>query len=203
MTDLSRQQQPLGRKPALVLVDVSNGFTDPSSPLGSECDTVVNACAQLLGGFRQRRLPVCFTTVVYERPLEAAVFRGRLPALNSLEPNSYSIAIDQRVAPLADEYLLQKQYASAFFKTDLQDWLVAEGADSLVICGLTTSGCVRATVVDGLQYDYSVWLAREAVGDRNLAAHQANLHDMHAKYAEVASLAELWAELDRALKAAS
>lgn len=197
MSDLSRQQQPLGRRPALVLVDVSNGFTDPASPLGSECDAVVAACAELLSGFRSRGLPVCFTTVAYSEAQQASVFRSRLPALDSLEMGAEPVEIDRRVAPVADERLVVKQYASAFFETDLQDWLIEVNADSLVVCGLTTSGCVRATVVDGLQHDYSVWVAREAVGDRNADAHQANLHDMHAKYAEVVSLAEVLAEIDR------
>ena len=83
-----------------------------------------------------------------------------------------------------------KQFASAFFGTDLAEWLRAEQADSLIVCGLTTSGCVRATVVDGLQHNFPVWVPEESVGDRNADAHRANLHDMHAKYAEVVTLAE-------------
>jgi nicotinamidase-related amidase len=190
VTDLARQALPLGQRPALLLIDMINGFTDPASPLGSESDAVVAACAELLGAFRARSLPVCMTTVVYSRGDQAAVFRARLPALEILQAGSEAVQIDARLAPTAGERVLEKQYASGFFATDLHDWLCARSVDSLVIGGLTTSGCVRATVVDGLQYDYPVWVPREAVGDRNASAHAANLHDMHAKYAEVVTLAE-------------
>jgi maleamate amidohydrolase len=96
---------------------------------------------------------------------------------------------------LPEEPLLEKQWASAFHKTTLDDQLRGIGVDSLVVTGLTTSGCVRATVVDGLQYDYRVVVPREAVGDRNPQAHEANLFDMHAKYADVMSLDEVIASL--------
>ena len=95
------------------------------------------------------------------------------------------------------EALIEKQWASSFFGTDLAVQLKAAKADSLVVTGLTTSGCVRATVVDGLQHDYPVVVPREAVGDRNAEAHRANLHDLHAKYAEVQGLDEVLAALTK------
>ena len=97
--------------------------------------------------------------------------------------------------------MVEKQWASAFHKTDLDQRLHAQDVDSLVVTGLTTSGCVRATVVDGLQYDYRVVVAREAVGDRNPEAHAANLFDMHAKYADVADLEEVIAQLPAVIAA--
>lgn len=190
MADLARQSQPLGLRPALLLVDMVEAFTDPASPLGSPCDGVVAACAQLLGAFRRQQLPVCFTTVIYDSPEQAGVFRARLPALNMLVRGSKAVSVDHRLAPDPSELLLEKRYASAFFDTGLAAWLDDKAVDSLVVAGLTTSGCVRATVIDGLQHDFSVWVPREAVGDRNDSAHAANLHDMHAKYAEVVSLAD-------------
>lgn len=202
MPDLARQAQPLGQRPALLLIDMINGFTDPASPLGSESDTVVKACARLLRACRARALPVCMTTVVYSGPEQATVFRARLPALEILQAGSEAVRVDARLVPAPGELLLEKHYASAFFATGLQDWLQARAVDSLVIAGLTTSGCVRASVVDGLQHDYPVWVPREAVGDRNPTAHAANLHDMHAKYAEVVSLAETLAALDALTDAA-
>ena len=84
--------------------------------------------------------------------------------------------------------MIEKQWASGFFKTDLHERLQAAKADSLVVTGLTTSGCVRATAVDGLQYDYKVVIPTEAVGDRNEDAHRANLFDLNAKYADVLDL---------------
>lgn len=185
MADLERRSAALGRRPALLLVDMINAFTDPASPLGSESESVVAANARLLAAFRARDLPVFFTTVVYRSPEQARVFRRRLPALNILQPESREVAVDERLAPLPGEPLIEKCYASSFFGTDLDAQLRAAGADSLVVTGLTTSGCVRATVVDGLQCDYPVFVPEEAVGDRNADAHAANLHDMHAKYADV------------------
>ncbi len=193
--DLERNSQGLGQRPALVLVDMINGFTDPACPLGSDCPGVVAANAELLALFRERDLPVFFTTVVYHGEEQAQVFRGRLPALNVLEPGSHWVEVDPKLAPVDGEAVIEKQWASAFFGTDLADRLRAAGADSLVVTGLTTSGCVRATVVDGLQHDYPVLVPREAVGDRNPEAHDANLFDMNAKYADVVDLAELRRQL--------
>jgi nicotinamidase-related amidase len=107
------------------------------------------------------------------------------------------VDIDRRLAPADGEPVFAKHWASAFFATPLADWLREQGADSLVVTGLTTSGCVRATVVDGLQHDYPVLVPEEAVADRNADAHAANLHDMHAKYAEVLPLHELLMQLPR------
>ncbi len=186
--DLERRAVALGQRPALLLVDMINGFTDPDCPLGSECPEVVAANAALLAAFRACELPVFFTTVVYHDADQARVFRARLPALNVLEPGSRWVEVDPALAPEPGETLVEKQWASAFHGTDLDRRLAAAGVDSLVVTGLTTSGCVRATVVDGLQYDYPVVVPREAVGDRNREAHESNLHDMNAKYADVLPL---------------
>ena len=196
MPDLIRQSQSLGQRPALVLVDLINGFTDPRCPLGCESDAVVAVNARLLAAFRQHGLPVFFTTVVYHSDDQATVFRRRLPALNVLEPGSEWVAVDARLAPVDGEALIEKQLASGFYGTDLLQRLQASGADSLVVTGLTTSGCVRATAVDGLQNNYPVFVISDAVGDRNAEAHAANLHDLHAKYADVVSSEELLAMLE-------
>lgn len=193
--DLERREVGLGRRPALVLVDMINGFTDPDCPLGCECGDVVAANAALLEAFRERSLPVFFTTVIYRDPDQARVFRARLPALNLLEPGSRWVDVDQRLAPRPGEPVIEKHWASGFFATDLAARLEAAGADSLVVTGLTTSGCVRATVLDGLQHDFPVVVPREAVGDRNPDAHAANLFDMNAKYADVMTLEEVRARL--------
>ena len=196
MADLQRQLLGLGEHPALVLVDVINGFTDPACPLGSEADSVVDACRTLLEIFRKKQLPVFFTSVVYRDESQARVFRQRLPALNVLEPGSEWVKIDPRIAPVNGETVIEKQWASGFFNTDLAQRIKDEGADSIVVGGLTTSGCVRATAVDGLQNDYRVVIAREATGDRNLAAHESNLFDLQAKYADVLSLKSVLSLLD-------
>ena len=190
--DLERRHLGLGLRPALILVDLINGFTDADCPLGSENSAVVAANATLLACFRCRALPVFFTTVVYSDASQARVFRGRVAALNVLRPGSHWVQVDSALTPRANEPVIEKQWASAFFGTDLHERLRATHADSLVVTGLTTSGCVRATAVDGLQHDYRVVVPREAVGDRNPAAHAANLFDLDAKYADVVSIAELF-----------
>ncbi len=194
--DLTRRRVELGQRPALILVDMMNGFTDPSSPLGSRADAVVAACEHLLQRFRALNLPVVFTTVVFHEAGQARVFRARLPALEILQPDSHWVQIDPRLRPLGREIIVEKQGASAFFGTDLDAHLTNAQADSLVVTGLTTSGCVRATVVDGLQHDYPVVVPREAVGDRNEAAHEGNLKDLHAKYADVESLEKVLGSLE-------
>lgn len=188
MPDLERASQGLGRRPALVLVDIIRAFTDPDCPLGSEANDVVEANRKLLAAFRSKGLPVFFTTVVYHNDQQARVFRDRVPALELLKPDSHWIQVDPRLEPLAGEHIVEKQWASGFFKTDLNQALRALGVDSLVVTGLTTSGCVRATAVDGLQNDYKVVVPVEAVGDRNPDAHKANLFDLNAKYADVLDL---------------
>ena len=122
---------------------------------------------------------------------QALVFRQRLPALNVLEPGSEWIKVDPRIAPLEGEVVIEKQWASGFFNTDLQQRLEGTGADLIVIGGLTTSGCVRATALDGVQNDYRVVVVREATGDRNMQAHEANLFDLQVKYADVLALQDV------------
>jgi maleamate amidohydrolase len=188
VSDLDRQAQGLGKHPALLVVDIINSFTDPDCPLGSEAGDVVEANRQLLHAFREKQLPVVFTTVVYHDESQARVFRDRIPALDILEPGTHWVEVDPRLKPRRDELVIEKQWASGFFKTRLDEYLKEQGVDSLVVTGLTTSGCVRATAVDGLQHDYKVVIAADAVGDRNEDAHRANLFDLNAKYADVLDL---------------
>ena len=185
--DLERHSVGLGRKPAIIVVDVVNGFTDPECALGSACPDVVAAIRELLDAFRAKSLPVFFTTVIYRNPDQARVFRQRVPSLDVMEPDSHWVEVDAALGRLPDEEIIEKRWASAFFDTRLLDCLRKQNVESLVVTGLTTSGCVRASVLDGMQNEYPVVVPREAVGDRNSEAHEANLHDMNAKYADVMS----------------
>lgn len=191
MADLDRKPQGLGARPALLLVDLIESFTDPDCALGCAADGVVEANRHLLRAFRDKGLPVVFTTVVYHDERQARVFRDRVPALEILRPGTRWVNIDERVAPAPGEAIFEKSWASAFFRTGLDGYLRGRGVDSLVVSGLSTSGCVRATVVDGLQHDYRIVVAAEAVGDRNEDAHRANLFDMNAKYADVLDLQQV------------
>ncbi|WNC72200.1 isochorismatase family protein [Thalassotalea psychrophila] len=195
--DLQKNKLGFGQRPALILVDMINGFTDPACPLGAECESVVVHNQQLLAAFRAKGLPVFFTTVVFHNESQARVFRDKINALDVLTPGSHWVKIDSRLTPLENEAVIEKQWASSFFKTDLAQQLIAAQADSIVVTGLTTSGCVRATVVDGLQHNFRVVVAEEAVGDRNQDAHKANLFDMNAKYADVTGCADIISQLHK------
>lgn len=190
MADLSRRNIGLGGKPGLIVVDMSLGFTQPESPLGGHFDSVVAATATLIDAFRARALPIVFTTVVYDREEDASVFRARLPSLNILKRGSAWVEIDPRIAPSAPDLLAEKHFPSAFVGTNVDRHLRSQGVDSVVVVGLTTSGCVRATAVDALSHNYPTVVVKDAVGDRNIDAHRANLHDLHAKYVDVLSLDE-------------
>ncbi len=193
----------VGERPALVVVDLSLGFTDPESPLACELDDVVGAVARLLDAARRAGLPVVYTTVAYddEGKRRAAVFIDKVPALLTLEAGSPWVQIDPRIAPQRGERVLTKLHASAFFETELAEILGAAGCDTVVVTGASTSGCVRATAVDALQHGYRTVVPREAVGDRNAAAHEANLYDIDAKYGDVVPLAEVLARFEEPVTA--
>ena len=195
LSNLQHNQLGLAQSPAQLVVDMINGFTDPDSPLGTHCPDVVAANIELLAAFRNSVRPIFFTTVVYYDDQQASIFRAKVPALNVLQSGSPWVAIDSRMERQVSEPLIEKQWASAFFGTDLSKQLRALAVDSLVVTGLTTSGCVRASAVDGLQNNFQVVVAREAVGDRNLDAHQANLFDLNAKYADVLGVDEIISRL--------
>jgi maleamate amidohydrolase len=187
-----------GSRPALVVVDMNVGFTDPASPLVCDLEDVVAAIRRLLEEARRAGVPVVYTTVSYSEgdKIAARAFIDKIPALLTLQSGSRWVEIDPRIAPHPGEPVLNKLFASAFFGTPLQALLTAAGCDSVVVAGASTSGCVRATVVDALQHGFRPIVPREAVGDRNTAAHEANLYDMDTKYADVVSLGEVLAHLD-------
>jgi nicotinamidase-related amidase len=187
-----------GDRPALLVIDLINAFTDPETNLGAELSGVVDATADLLAAFRERDLPRYFTTVAYEESYgDAGVFIEKVPALRELRLGTDAVAVDDRVAPVGDERVLLKKYASAFFGTDLGTELTTDGVDTLVLAGVTTSGCIRATAVDGMQHGYRVVVPEGAVGDRAEGPHRANLFDIDAKYGDVRSVPEVLTELDR------
>jgi len=188
-----------GKRPALIVVDLSVGFTDPASPLHCDLEPVVEAIERLLAVVRAGRLPVVYTTVAYDEAAKekARVFIDKVPALLTLEAGSRWVEIDPRLAPQPGEPVLTKLFASAFFGTTLASLLMVQQCDGVIVTGASTSGCVRATAVDALQHGYRVVVPREAVGDRNPAAHEANLYDIDAKYGDVLPLDAVLEHLDQ------
>lgn len=188
-----------GRWPAVLVVDVIQAFTDPASPLGSDLDAVVAAIRQLLDNARSQKVPIIFTTVAYDEGAKqpAQLFMTKVPSLNVLKAGTPAVAVDVRLARQPSEPVLVKQFASAFFGTALASLLATERCDTLIVTGCTTSGCVRASVVDALQYGFRPIVPLEAVGDRASAPHHANLFDIQAKYGDVVALKEVLAYLQR------
>jgi len=187
----------VGDRPALLVIDLINAFTDPETDLGSDVEGVLARTERLLGAFRERDLPRYFTTVAYEKSYgDAGHFIEKAPALRELELGTEAVEVDDRVAPLDGERVVLKKYASAFFGTDLQTELTTHGVDTLVLAGVTTSGCVRATAVDGLQHGFRTIVPADAVGDRAEGPHRANLFDIDAKYGDVVATDDVLDVLD-------
>ena len=186
----------IGRRAALVIVDFTVGFNDPALFGGGNIDAAIRRTAGLLRFFRDRRLPVAFTRVVYaEDGSDAGIFTIKAPALRTLTENHPAGQIVPELAPLKSELIVRKTQASAFFGTGFAAWLVLHGADTLIVAGCTTSGCVRATVVDAISHNFRVIVARDCVGDRASGPHEANLFDMGQKYADLMDRDEILAAI--------
>jgi nicotinamidase-related amidase len=183
----------LGAHPALLIIDMQYGFTDPESSLGAAVDETIAAAGKLAEAARSRSIPVIYTTCVWSEA--AAVWARKLPAQRDLVHGSRWVQIDGRIAPQKGDLVLEKNFASAFFGTDLHTRLQTLHIDTLVLTGVTTSGCIRASAVDGCSYGYRVGIAREAVGDRADEPHVMSLFDLDAKYADVMTCDEVNAYL--------
>ncbi len=178
-----------GRRPALVVVDLQNGFTDPTSTVGGDLSEVVEATAQLLDVARAHDVPVAYTAVGFHASrADGAAWLRKMPGLGALVEGTRWCEIDPRVRPREDEPVWVKRASSAFFSTPLQTFLVGHGVDTLLVTGCVTSGCVRATVVDAVSYGYRVIVPEECVGDRAEGPHGWNLFDIDSKYADVEPL---------------
>jgi maleamate amidohydrolase len=181
----------LGSRPAVLVVDFSCGFTDPECTLGADMTEQVEATKRLLDAARAKGLPVIFTTIGFEPSLkDGGLWLEKAPALGDLQIGGRWVEIDPRLEPQEGETIVVKKGASAFFGTNLAAILISQRIDSVILCGATTSGCVRATAIDLLQYGFPTLVPRECVGDRAQAPHDANLFDIQAKYADVVSVEE-------------
>ena len=187
-----------GRQPALVLVDFTVAFNDAAMFGGGNIDAAIKRTIGLLSEFRRHQLPIAFTRVVYAADgSDAGMFARKAPGLLALTEGNPASQIVPELAPRAGELVVCKTQASAFFGTGLGPWLTLRGVDTLIVTGCTTSGCVRATVVDALSYNYRPIVPRDCVGDRALGPHQANLFDLGQKYADVVSADEVIAALGK------
>lgn len=180
-----------GSKPALILVDFVQAYFDPASPLFADVDAPLAAALELREAAREAGVPVIYTNVVYHPSLiDGGRFAQKVAPLAGFAKGHPYGEWAPGLDPADDELVISKQYASAFFGTSLASTLASAGHDSLIITGLTTSGCIRATCVDACQHGFIPLVVEEAVGDRHEDPHRANLFDMNAKYGDVVTLAE-------------
>lgn len=175
-----------GERPAVLVVDFIGGFTDPASPLGADVAGEIAATNRVIDAARSAGAPVLFTTIAYADPSrDAGVWARKIGGLAGLQLGSAAVAVDPRLHSGPADVLLRKAFASCFFGTDLHAHLQAMQVDTLLVCGCSTSGCVRATVVDACQLGYHAVVVQEAVADRSPAAHRQSLLDIEMKYGDV------------------
>jgi maleamate amidohydrolase len=186
------QKSGIGQKVALVLVDFINGFNDPAHFGGGNIQASIDATAKLLVTARARKWPIAHTRVVYaDDGSDAGAFTAKAPGLRKLTETSPLSQFVDAVKPAPGELVLRKRQASAFFGTEFAGWLTWNKVDTLLVAGATTSGCVRATVVDSVSYNLRTVVLTDCVGDRALGPHEANLFDMGQKYADLMTSEEV------------
>ena len=191
------QSVTLGERPAVLVVDFSRGFTDPECTMGSDLTQEVEATHHLLVTAREKEIPIIFTTIGFEPNLkDGSLWLEKAPGLGDLIVGGKWVEIDPRLERREEETVILKKGASAFFGTNLPSILVSQGVDTVIMCGATTSGCIRATAIDLLQHGYPTLVPRECVGDRAQGPHEANLVDIQAKYADVVPIEDALAFLE-------
>lgn len=182
-----------GKRPALLIVDFINAYVTEGAPLYAP--DVVSAVAEsvpLLSLAREKQIPVLFTKVLYNKNFrDGGIFIQKVPVLKTMVEGEPLAEIVPQLTPIESDIIIVKQYASAFFGTSLAATLTSLGADTLILTGCSTSGCIRASAVDGMQYGFRVIVPRECVADRHPGPHEANLFDINSKYGDVVGKAEV------------
>ncbi|MBM3504993.1 MAG: isochorismatase family protein [Alphaproteobacteria bacterium] len=187
-----------GERPAVILIDFVEAYFDKTSPLYAGVDAALASAMRVRDAARRAGVPVIYTNVVYSQGgYNGGMFIKKVPTLHIMEKGRPMGAWPKGLTPNDDELVISKQYPSAFFGTSLSSTLTAHGIDTLILTGLTTSGCVRATCIDTVSYGFRPMVVREACGDRDARPHEANLFDMNAKYADVVGEQETIAYLAR------
>jgi len=182
----------MGTKPALVIVDFLVGFTDPAHFGGGNILAAIAGTEKLLAFARAKTWPIAHTRVVYaDDGSDCGGFTRKVPALRRLTETSPLTQIVPQLTPAPGELIHRKRNASAVFGTELVGWLAARQVDTLVVAGCTTSGCVRATVIDSCSHNFRTIVALDCVGDRAQGPHEANLFDMKQKYADLMTNEEI------------
>jgi maleamate amidohydrolase len=181
-----------GRSPAVVVIDLAKAYFTPGADLCLDSRACLDSAARVVDCARAADLPVLHTRVAYARGgTDGGLFFRKVRGLRHFVEGDPLGEPMPEVAPRPGEVVVVKQYASGFFGTSLASTLTSLGIDTVVLVGVSTSGCVRATAVDALQHGFRPVVVREAVGDRSPGPHEANLFDLQAKYADVLSEADV------------
>lgn len=190
------QKTGFGRSTGLLVVDFVNGFVDPTVFGGGNIQAAVTNTVPLLAFFRETNRFVAFTRIVYaDDGSDAGIWCQKVPRLKTLTETARDCHVVTDLEPRAGELIVRKTQASAFFATPLAGVLLSRGIDTLVIAGCTTSGCIRATVIDAMSWNFCPVVASDCVGDRALGPHDANLFDIGQKYADLMKASEIIAAL--------
>lgn len=187
-----------GNAPALMVVDMVTAYTDPDCSLyiGEQSVEMVASIVRLVDAAREASIPIVYTGVsISADGSNGGVFFRKVPSLSIFQPGSAHSGFVPELNPFEGETVIYKQYPSALFGTPVAAMLTARGIDSLIICGVSTSGCIRATATDAMQHGFVPLVVREAVGDRHPATHESNLFDIDAKVGDVVSEADAVAHL--------
>jgi maleamate amidohydrolase len=188
-----------GRRCAVVVIDFIKAYTTPGAPFYAEgVVDAVQASIPLLARARAARVPIVYTKVLYHPSGEdGGLFVKKVPALRTMVAGEPLAEIDPKLQPAQEDLVIVKNYPSGFFGTTLASTLWTQGVDTIVLIGCSTSGCVRATAVDAIQYGFRVIVPRECVGDRHEGPHDASLFDINAKYGDVIPRSEVEAHFER------
>ncbi|MEI6723550.1 MAG: isochorismatase family protein [Betaproteobacteria bacterium] len=186
----------------LLIVDFVAGFADPGQFGGGNIPAAIRTTVKALTRARQRGWPVAHTRIVYSQAsVDTDVFCRKVPSLRVLTEDAASGQIVPELQPISGELVVRKAAPSAFFETNLRSWLTQKGVETLLIAGTTTSGCVRASVVDAMSCGFKPIVITDCVGDRALAPHEASLFDMQQKYADLMTFSELIESMDKVANA--
>ena len=190
-----------GKSPALLVIDFLKAYTIEGAPLYAP--GVVDAVAQapeLIEAARNAGIPVIHTRILYlaENCADGGMWVKKSPVMTAMVEGNILAEFCDEVEPAKGELVIVKQYASAFFGTSLASQLHAQGIDTVIMAGCSTSGCIRASAVDAVQYGFRPIVVRECVGDRHPDPHNANLFDIDSKYGDVVSKEEAIAEIAKA-----
>lgn len=195
--DIFRNARGFGKRPALVIVDMAYGWTDPAYASGSvRLEETVHSIQQLLAVCRAKAVPIIYTTAVFH-PGRPDGHRTTTHETKFRPWDAHACEIDERLKPESGELVIHKDNASAFFGTNLAPYLIEQGVDTVIITGCSTSACIRATVMDAMSYRFRPVVPRQCVQDRAAASHEWNLFDMATKFADVQDLEEVLDHLEQ------